>query len=1709
MYALCRHTSANTQDLLDRNLQCSSQCDRKRTQLWICCTCGFIGCGDHDNRHMARHNAEKKHCIVMNIKQYTLWCYGCGDYITTQYFASSVKRTINELRMSHPVASELKTASSRRFLKKELAQARTDTGRLDPGQLRTAHLVSAHKEGLGLSSASPFDAIARICYSRNGTAGPTPFYFEGMQDGSTAGSGSVIASSFASTRTFTKSIYDDLNFSATGLVNAQTNSCYLNAVMQALCRLTPFSKYFMSMFPYLISMNAKDDTAFLTNFTQAIVAMQLTPSSNAALPRPFMHHIDDSCGKLSLEVLLATLQTLVPTWSGIDQQDAHECFQLLLGFLDESLSGLRFDSGIPQSYLFRKTRCGFEGSILSMLCRRFAGKHILQSLRSSVTARASLLLSKKKNQLSASQRSPVLQQLAPLIRKQSAAAEAVPKKGSQPSRLSLGQQPSPSSKETLASSHPSDRSARDDLLSMQDLNGDASKQHSEQIASNSLTMQGSSESLTLRKCAPAPFLSQSSSGRPNPVTLGHQNVNIDSRCTSPVMGIHRRSPPFSSLSQPSRLLHGSSVGGSDSARRSREHGIFSLEYLVEEYTSGFYDKAVNWDEINRVMASATTSDQPFDGRNSPQQGGILSNLTHLRGEAPPSFSQYSRLLGHMVFGASAISDKVRVIGSCFDPACTCPPTIPTPPLEPSRLLVENSALVDLLQERKSSIVADLFTGVMSNVYRCTCCNFAKKDFELFNDISLGLRDAPATSASTGVGAGAGPITDAPSSQNGSVLGNGDGCSLYQTLQDFTSEESVQGACSCCNKLVCFTKRSMLYYSPEVLCLHLKRFNISCEKMHTRVLVPTTLVLDSFLDPRSPHVSFCSFVSHSLGPNVDVLALIRRVVLLHVVSKAARDLTRYVFSSLADSFDAQNAEFMSLLEAILLAFSSDHLSDMLLLLTGAEPVQPSDRPESSLSLKTFSASQKPCGGVADGAGLRALHASSPAFSLFEQTLRKFILEFASRRVTGNQFDPQMFYLFALRLRWMVTYVCEAFACFLFIVACYDARPRQEFDKLLGDFFKTYEPIRGRRRMDSDSSAFDGPLRHFGIPFNRGTALVRRFVCSIVGEVRNAALSPAHLGEHSFTKSFVAFTQTNMDKIDLSRLYKYHGLLTKSDMFRAGSAVYSLTSFIVHKGDYGGGHYITYCRSPEDTEAKWSCYNDDKVSVLTDDPPLHEAYILYYTKRQNAICDCLKGLFWRTMLEQEDSSSAHPHKNEGEHDLWPEYEAYSRAIYASEDAPHQPAVSSAMAADSYDSLRLFKVVCHARSFLYTLLESLTGFSAEKIVLNSVSLERSRDRLSLTSRSFVSGEWIYKLHSAVWPSGVQFGLPPTSLIGFYSHQGLAIQPAHLGLVYPIHGSLYYALSAVYGTTSCFDLDVDVMSTVYTKLAAGRQRLHECLDQEKVHSCEISLAPGTGHPVYGSAMVDECPWLSGPQNTASASETIEAEIELYDAIFERPRTGSGDCRTALIVRQAVSSSSEAVENVMLKQTGSADELWGLFSFDASDNQPPSSSEQPADQEQLHEQDRLSEADMEVAQPHLKNQASDDVNDPCIFETRYAISCMWISKWRGYLFTGVHRPERIDNDHLFNHVGSLFTQPTLRSDLVKEKDYFIITEKTWTALRHLYSCSERDCLRLDPAYLREKVSLRDVTLYHYYQPTIEKLEDALADCPLTLDYSDPDLVKL
>jgi hypothetical protein len=63
----------------DNEYFCCADCGLKKT-LWVCLTCGFVGCGRYSNKHSEQHNIMSGHPYCLELSTLRIWSYVDGEF---------------------------------------------------------------------------------------------------------------------------------------------------------------------------------------------------------------------------------------------------------------------------------------------------------------------------------------------------------------------------------------------------------------------------------------------------------------------------------------------------------------------------------------------------------------------------------------------------------------------------------------------------------------------------------------------------------------------------------------------------------------------------------------------------------------------------------------------------------------------------------------------------------------------------------------------------------------------------------------------------------------------------------------------------------------------------------------------------------------------------------------------------------------------------------------------------------------------------------------------------------------------------------------------------------------------------------------------------------------------------------------------------------------------------------------------------------------------------------------------------------------------------------------------------------------------------------------------------------------------------------------------------------------------------------------------
>ncbi|KAF9161204.1 Ubiquitin carboxyl-terminal hydrolase 36 [Mortierella sp. AD011] len=142
-------------------------------------------------------------------------------------------------------------------------------------------------------------------------------------------------------------------------------------------------------------------------------------------------------------------------------------------------------------------------------------------------------------------------------------------------------------------------------------------------------------------------------------------------------------------------------------------------------------------------------------------------------------------------------------------------------LQKSCLVGYDSKLDDRIKE--TTAIHQMFGGYFQSQVKCMRCGYESNTFETYLDVSLDIRGAE---------------------------------SVQKAFRDFTKPEilskSNQYKCDKCKILVDARKQMTIYDAPKILCVHLKRFTFTGQKINRHVTFETKLELNSAMSTNKKH-----------------------------------------------------------------------------------------------------------------------------------------------------------------------------------------------------------------------------------------------------------------------------------------------------------------------------------------------------------------------------------------------------------------------------------------------------------------------------------------------------------------------------------------------------------------------------------------------------------------------------------------------------------------------------------------------------------------------------------------------------------------------------------------------------------------------------------------------------------------------------------------
>ena len=136
--------------------------------------------------------------------------------------------------------------------------------------------------------------------------------------------------------------------------------------------------------------------------------------------------------------------------------------------------------------------------------------------------------------------------------------------------------------------------------------------------------------------------------------------------------------------------------------------------------------------------------------------------------------------------------------------------------------------LNLYQSFEYSELTDMFDGLFENICSCSCCQSTNLKFEPFLTLAIDIDE-----------------------------------DIYECLDNLCEEQQLDNdnklKCSFCGLSNKAFKKTLLWKTPKVLVIHIKRFGLEEQKITTNVNYPIKdLDLTNYIDPKSPFRNKCKY-----------------------------------------------------------------------------------------------------------------------------------------------------------------------------------------------------------------------------------------------------------------------------------------------------------------------------------------------------------------------------------------------------------------------------------------------------------------------------------------------------------------------------------------------------------------------------------------------------------------------------------------------------------------------------------------------------------------------------------------------------------------------------------------------------------------------------------------------------------------------------------
>ena len=338
-----------------------------------------MGCGRYVGRHADHHSRAKKHPLVFDVNERTIYCYTCDDYVMND----QLNPEFDLLRTHVQGVQEGKIVSS------------TRSGVVMRQTPETPRLVDKEDERLFAADHHfRMQVTSKVFHAWKKVTDQDTVRLVSLVAETPRGAPSVPPSAAPSARSSPTGKKGRMSPGQTGLRNLG-NTCFMNACLQCLSHTHPFTKYILNLTERQNGLKRRETMDLAREVTVSLRRRNAEPEvpdgqelSLAVNTYNLFRVMWSSSGKwpvVTPSAFLSSVWSTLPDFQGYLQHDALEFLCNFLDKLDADLRAKRFfyriRGGVQQTVVSL-----FEGKVLSqVVCDRCKTRSTREQLSSFLT----------------------------------------------------------------------------------------------------------------------------------------------------------------------------------------------------------------------------------------------------------------------------------------------------------------------------------------------------------------------------------------------------------------------------------------------------------------------------------------------------------------------------------------------------------------------------------------------------------------------------------------------------------------------------------------------------------------------------------------------------------------------------------------------------------------------------------------------------------------------------------------------------------------------------------------------------------------------------------------------------------------------------------------------------------------------------------------------------------------------------------------------------------------------------------------------------------------------------------------------------------------------------------------------------------------------------------------------------------------------------